>query len=189
MNNTLYVITDASGSMYEMSKMSISMNILSFVRECTSLYSNTIYFNNINVLKWNDTVEIIELNENKEFENFMATGKLNFTSLKDRLTKISEKNTFVKIILLSDGNYNNFELDDFIEWNSTYKNLHIAAVAIGVDASFDKLKKISYNKNVYNPEDILSAIKSLECITNNNIGKITSIDEVIHMTANNDLDD
>ncbi len=189
MSNILYVVVDVSGSMIEMAKMSISMNILSFIREYDSIHQNTVCFDKIIILKWNETVETIELDKDNELENFIPSGKLNFTSLQDELVKIRTEDIPLKILLLSDGNYDDSELKKFQEWCKNDKNLYIAAVVIGADTLEDYLKEISINENVYSPEDIISAIKSLESINEVKYDKPESIGDIVNITTDEYLDE
>ncbi len=184
MSNTLYVVVDISGSMIEMAKISISMNILSFIREYDSIHQN---FDKIIILKWSEGVEIIELDKDNELENFIPSGKLNFSSLQDELAKINTEEIPMRILLLSDGNSDSDELNDFAKWCSSRSNLYMVPIAIGADADFDKLNKTSYNKYVYSPEDILTAVKSLE-ITSKDRRKILSINDIIDLQANEDFE-
>jgi len=189
MNNTLYVVVDISGSMIEMAKMSISMNILSFIREYDSIYKDTVYFDKIIILKWSEVVEIIELDKDNELENFIPSGKLNFSSLQEELAKINTEDIPMRILLLSDGNYDDSELNSFLEWQNNDEKLDIAVVAIGADATWDTLKRISFGENVYSPEDILTAMKSLESIRGIGYNKPESISAIVNLTTDKNLDE
>lgn len=189
MSNILHIVVDVSGSMVEMAKISISTNILSFIREYDSIYKDTVYFDKIIILKWSEAVEIIELDRNNELENFIPGGKLNFPSLQEELVKINTEDIPMKILLLSDGNYDDSELNSFLEWQNKDKKLDIVAVAIGADAAYDTLKEISFDKNVYSPEDILTAMKSLESIHGISYNKPESISAIVNLTTDKNLDE
>ena len=185
MENKLYIIVDCSGSMFEMAKQSISMNLLSTIREykCS--------FDEIIPLLWNDDLKEISFKDTEDFMKFTASGKLNFDKLEEKIISLSKKENEVKILLLSDGNFSNNEFQVFSKNIKNLSNIYISSVQIGADASVHQLKHISFNGYVYFAEDILTSIKSLENISFQKPTVPITINEIltISMIEEEDIDE
>ncbi len=162
MSSKLQIIVDISGSMFEMAKMSISMNLLSTIREFNNINQA---FDEVSLFFWNEKIKKINFIETEDFMIFTASGKLSFEILKKHLLLFSQNDEEIKVLLLSDGNYTNNEFDNFSNYIRELLNIFIVPIHIGADSSTDKLKIISCNSYTYLAEDILSALKYLEHIS------------------------
>jgi len=160
MSSKLQIIVDISGSMCEMAKISISMNLLSTIREFNN-FNQT--FDEVSLFFWNE----INFMKIEDFMQFEASGKLNFEKLKEHLLLYSKNDGDIKVLLLSDGNYSNNEFDNFSNYTQESSQICIVPILIGADSSTDKLKTIAWNEHIYLAEDVLTAFKSLADISNN----------------------
>lgn len=169
--NNLYILIDTSGSMVEMAKKSILHNLLSFVNQYFDYHTNN--YNSIEVIQWNKEVTVCSLS-NEEVKPLLTKGKLNLEAMKSYLSLKNDKK--LKILLLSDGNFDKDVADYFFKLKSN--NNLISTVSIGADSQIEKLKNISNYH--YSSEDMITAIKSLE-FTNST--KPNNINEVINNTS------
>jgi len=175
MKDKLYIIVDSSGSMFEMAKYSISMNLLFTIRDFNKFNQE---FNEISLFFWNREVNEVDFVNTDDFMSFTASGKLNFETLKEKLILINEEDKDIKILFLSDGNYENSKFNDFCNYVENRSNIYIVPIHIGADSSIDKLKSISFNGYVYGAEDVLTAIKSFNYIFKEMLVIPISIDDI-----------
>ena len=173
MENKLYIVVDCSGSMFEMAKQSISMNLLSTIREYKHSFDEVILF------LWNDDLKEISFKDTEDFMSFPASGKLNFDKLEEKIISFSKKEEEAKILLLSDGNFSDNEFKIFSNMIMELSNIYISSVQIGADSSGSQLRSISFQEYVYFAEDILTAIKSLENISLQKHTIPTTINEIL----------
>jgi len=177
MENKLYIVVDCSGSMFEMAKQSISMNLLSTIREYKHSFDEVILF------LWNDDLKEISFKDTEDFMSFSASGKLNFDKLEEKIISLSKKENEVKILLLSDGKFNNNEFQNLSKNIKELLNIYISSVQIGADSSVHQLKRISLHGYVYFTEDILTSIQSLENISVQKLTIPTTINEILTVST------
>ena len=173
MENKLYIIVDCSGSMFEMAKQSISMNLLSTIKEYNHSFDEIILF------LWNDVLKEISFGDTEDFMLLSASGKLNFDKLEEKIVSLSQKEEELKILLFSDGNFSDIEFQSFSNRIKELSNIYISSVQIGADAVVKQLTSISFHQCVYFAEDILTAIKSLENISSQKFIRPNCINEIL----------
>ena len=160
-SDVLHLVIDVSGSMQEMGKLLLARNLVSFIREYLELQINTVTFSKIRLCTLNETIQLIELNKNTEIPKFNAKGKAELSSLQDYIKTELEQSTKVKVILFSDGNFNNKQLKDFCTWSQQHASLLLYSVIIGADANSNNLRQISNNQRAFSAEDISLAVQMM----------------------------
>jgi hypothetical protein len=157
----LNLLVDTSGSMYEMGKLLLVRNLVTFIREFSDITPERFPFDGIRLVTFNDGLKLVELNKNCETPHFQASGKADLIQLKEWLEAEIEKTPTVKAIVFSDGSFPGDMLKSFGAWHEECPHLTLRAVAIGADASHTRLKALSTNKIVFRSEDISLALESL----------------------------
>jgi hypothetical protein len=157
MPDNLFLVIDISGSMKEMSKILISRNLVSFIREKfrMNLCSE---FKHLKIFTWNDKFESLSLDEKSDLPFFDVNGKSDINELINGLVK--EIDSSSKVIIFSDGYVTDSEIKKFHEFTSLSPNNYYRFISIGSDADIFSLKKLSPEKRVYLPENINSALKN-----------------------------
>lgn len=186
----LYVVLDTSGSMHEIAKLHIAMNLVSHIREGLRMKIYELAFTSLTMVTCSDDIQVYKLAEDEELPSFKASGKINF----EKLIKFLElegkyHNTKQGVIIISDGNFSSSSLQSFLDWRAKQDEFYVRVIAIGVDAEILNLKEISSEGTVYFAEDINSALKPWF----NNANKVSrepvSLKDIIFKTEEDEVDE
>jgi len=171
MKNSFLCILDTSGSMHEMGKLLLGKNLVLFIREFLDIQKEIFSLDKLILFTWDDSIDLVELNDDCAIPHFIASGRTNLVRLKELFEFELKNRNQVKAIILSDGNFHHDQIESFSTWcKKTNPHLTIRTVGIGSDSSDNNLRKLSTNDHVFGPEDISMAMRSL-CV---------SVDEKIH---------
>ena len=158
MKEFLYIIVDVSGSMKEMGKIHLQRNLCRYTAQLQRInqkkYSNFDFY----FYRWTQKISKITLQSDGDMPALHTEGFSSLTVLSDFLLETLNNIERLKVVILSDGNFNRDEYKEFIELKNKQKNLIMRTVAVGADADLLKLKKISTTETVYLSENIASAI-------------------------------
>lgn len=158
MKALLYIIVDVSGSMNEMGKIHLQRNLC---RYAAQLQGKEKYANlNIRFYQWTQDISEITIQSDGDIPVLNAEGSSNLSVLSDFFSQQLNNIERSRILILSDGNFENSEISSFQKKLSLHPGLITRTVAVGADAALLKLKKISTNNSVHLSENISSAIDS-----------------------------
>ncbi len=159
MKELLYIIVDVSGSMNEMGKIHLQRNLCRYATQLRGIDQEKYADLDIRFYQWAQDISEITIQSDGDIPVLNAEGSSNLCDLSDFLSQHLNDTGRARILILSDGFFNQDDIDRFIRWK---KGLHILIriIAVGADADLLKLKKISTNHTVYLAENIASAIDS-----------------------------
>ncbi len=160
MHTSVCVIVDVSGSMNEMGKILLQRNLCRFANQLKMIDKEQYADVDIKLIAWGQNTFEIEPDDSGEVPAFVAEGTLNFSELCNNLSKNLSNNECLKVLILSDGNFEGEGLATFASWKSVNEKLLIRTVAIGADANLFNLKKVSSANTVFDAENIASAINA-----------------------------
>lgn len=155
----LFIVVDTSGSMYEMGKVHIQRNLCRYISQLKLIDQEKYSSLKIHFYQWARNFSEFSLKSNEDTPN-LVQGSSNLCLLSDFLSQHSSDTGKLMALILSDGNFPNSDIVDFKSHLGTLTGLIIRTVAVGADADFLKLRKISTNNTVYLSENIASAIDS-----------------------------
>lgn len=158
-NNVLRVVVDSSGSMREAGKILLAKNLISFVMERVRMVSENIQFKGIRLIIWNEETKAFDLDCDQNIPSFNVSGKTDMSALLSLLDEeLNGSDTDIRLLLLSDGNFSSEDISRFITWRVDKINLSLRVVAVGADAAVNKLKKLMGEGEVYEAENVSTAI-------------------------------
>jgi len=160
MKSNLNIIADVSGSMNEMGKIHLLRNLCRYAAQLRFIDQEKYSGSDIHFYQWSQNVSEVVLQSDGDIPAINAEGSSKLCALSDFLSKNLNETEEMRLLLLSDGNFDRDDYKTFLEWKKDYYCLFIRSVAVGVDADLLKLKKISTNNTVYLSENIASAIDS-----------------------------
>ena len=156
----LYIIVDASGSMNEIGKIHLQRNLCRYAAQLRLIDQEKYSGSDIRFYQWAQNVSEVALQSDGDIPALNAEGCSNLSELSDFLFQHLKDTEIARVLILSDGNFQNSDIVSFQNQLGTFTNLIIRTVAVGADADLLKLKKISTNNTVYLSENIASAIDS-----------------------------
>lgn len=161
MKRTLYVIIDSSGSMAEMGKALLQRNLCRFISQLSIVNEKKYADVDFLFFLWNSSVNALVLQNNGDIPEIKPKGSSELSVLLEMLKRNLINEQSINVLLLTDGGFLNSKLNKFKEELPLHSNLSIRPVAIGADADFFKLEKLSSDGNVYLPENISAIIESI----------------------------
>ena len=156
----LCIIVDVSGSMNEMGKIHLQRNLCRYAAQLRLIDQEKYSGSDIHLYQWAQNISEVALQSNGDIPALNAEGSSKLCVLSDFLSQYLNDTEIARVLILSDGNFQNSEIVSFQNQLGTFTNLIIRTVAVGSDADLLKLKKISTNNTVYLSENIASAIDS-----------------------------
>jgi hypothetical protein len=160
MDISLWIIVDVSGSMNEMGKIHLQRNLCRFANQLRKIDQEKYTGVGISFYVWGLNVSRVIPEESGDIPAFVSEGTLNFSALVNHLSKHLSEVEDLRVLILSDGNFERKGITNFTKWKSDHEKLLIRTVAIGADANLFNLKKISSNETVFEAENIASAINA-----------------------------
>ena len=183
MHTKINCIVDTSGSMKEMGKSHLLLNLIQFIFEL-SFIDKKYKGIQFNYFYWNKDLTEITLKKGKNTAPIEPVNSASIDKLKEKIKEIIS-NDPVKLLILSDGYFLRKEVKDFNQWCETYKDLMIKTIEIGADADRSTLALLSTEKRSHKAENIASVIDSLIFGTNNKISPPHSINEISVISHSN----
>lgn len=158
MKAPFYIIVDVSGSMNEMGKIHLQRNLCRYAAQLRLIDQEKYSGSDIRFYQWAQNVSEVALQSDGDIPALNAEGSSNLCVLSDFLSQHLNDTGRSMVLILSDGNFPNLDIESFKNQLSTFADLIIRTVAIGADADLLKLKKVSTNNTAYLSENIASAI-------------------------------
>ncbi len=155
---SLNVIVDISGSMGEMAKLLLCRNLVSATRDMLAWNIDQFPATSMQLINWNESVKNIEMESNQDIPFFIASGKVDVSSLIQHLEQEKARlgDQRLKSILLSDGNFSHKSSRDLKKWiDGHIDDLDFWFIEIGVDATLHTFE------HVFLAEDIATTIPAL----------------------------
>lgn len=156
----LIFIVDTSGSMNEMGKIHLQRNLSRYAVQLMEISQEKYKDLNIRLFQWEQNIYEITMQNDRDVPALTAKGSSSLYALSIFLSQHLKDTEISRLLILSDGNFPNSDIVSFQNQRGTFNDLLIRTVAVGADADWLKLKKISTNNTVYLSEDISSAIDS-----------------------------
>ncbi len=156
----VYIIADTSGSMNEMGKIHLVRNLCRYANQLKVIDQEKYSDIDIRFFEWTEKVSEIIIQEDGNIPDLISKGPANMISLSDFLSSAFANNQMLRVIILSDGNFETKAISSFKNRLVESPDMIIRTVAVGADANLLRLKKLSSDKRVYLPEDISAAIDS-----------------------------
>lgn len=175
---TLNILVDVSGSMREMGKLHLQKNLCRYATQLQLLDRDKYSDLDIHFYQWTQNVTEINLQNGGNLSGLFAQGSSSLMAFSDFILKYLNDSPKLRILILSDGNFDRNDYNSFLKWKEDQDNLLLRTVAIGADADLRKLKKISTNNNVYLSENITSAIDCTIFGTDKHIDSPESIADI-----------
>ena len=160
MDFSVYIVVDVSGSMKEMGKVHLLRNLCRYANQLVKIDQENYAGLEIGIFGWGQNILKINPQNSGDLPVFLPGDSISFDALSNFLSKPVSEFEDLKVLILSDGNFERDGLANFIKWTSGQKRLLIRTVAIGADANLFNLKKISTNDTVFEAENITSAFNS-----------------------------
>lgn len=160
MKEPLYIIVDVSGSMNEMGKIHLQRNLCRYAAQLRGIDQQKYADLDIRFYQWAQDISEITIQSDGDIPALNAEGSSNLCDLSDFLSQHLNDTGSARILILSDGNFPNIDIESFQNQLSTFPDLIVRTVAVGADADLLKLKKISTNNSVHLSENISSTIDS-----------------------------
>lgn len=160
MQGNLLVFIDVSGSMKEMGKHLLEMNLCRHIYQLFEYETNKYSSIDVRFYTWSESVFEIAHNEDKFNFKIVPNGIADLDVLQKYFSTFTGNIESTHILILSDGCFSDNQLSRYSTFVKDVPGLTIRAVAIGADANLERLKKLSSNKSVFLPENINSAVFS-----------------------------
>jgi len=158
MTETIYIIVDVSGSMNEMGKIHLQRNLCRTISQLQLINQEKYSGLEFPFYQWAQNVSEVALQADEDIPALTAEGSSNLAVLSDFLSVHLDDAENSKVVILSDGNFEQDDYQQFLAWKNRQETILIRTIAVGADADLLKLKKISSNNTVYLAENIGSAI-------------------------------
>lgn len=160
MNSIINIIVDVSGSMNEIGKIHLQRNLCRYAAQLRLIDQEKCSGSDIRFYQWAQNISEVVLQSDGDIPALNAEGSSNLCGLSSFFSKKKNDKGKVRILILSDGNFDRDDYKAFLGWKKESKLLLIRTVAVGSDADLLKLQKISTNNRVYLAENIASAIEN-----------------------------
>jgi uncharacterized protein YegL len=165
----LIVVVDTSGSMNEMGKLMLALNLTAYVDECIRMSTTPSVATQLKIIEWGEVVGAIEPKKILQGPPYPApNGRAEVSKLLTLLDQTLEDGQQEQwILLLTDGAFRNSDFHDFECWVNKRSKLTLRVVAIGPDADIHQLKRIS-DLDPFSPENISLALESFLVVQGQN---------------------
>lgn len=179
---TLYVVLDQSGSMDEMAKIQVAINVLAFIRECQRLHlcAERWAFSGIRFVQWGESSTLADLPDLVEMPTPHARGRATIPNLITALDEelVNTNGRDLRLLLLSDGAFSNADARLLKDW---VKRREVAprAIAIGADAARSTLDGILGKNAVFLPQDVALALTGWDAAIDVGAGPLSIADIVM----------
>ena len=158
MSTPINIIIDVSGSMNEMGKIHLQRNLCCYAAQLKTMDHDKYADIDVRFYQWAQSVSKIIVQNEGDIPPLVTEGSSSMRALSDFLSKSLNDMESLRVLILSDGNFDRDEFKSFLEYKEKIKRLLIRTVAVGTDSDLLKLKEISSNDSVYLSENIAAAI-------------------------------
>jgi hypothetical protein len=179
MKEILYVISDVSGSMAESGKNHIMRNICLCIIQLRKYDPEKFKNVEFQFYKWNTIIEKVEVNKEDGFPLHMTEKHSDLEVLSVFLDESDVELLPLRILILTDGNFTNSELQKFEKRWIDNEKLLIRTVAVGADSNLQKLRRLSMGNKSYLSENITAALISVLHDSGKKVSRPLSLDNLM----------